>query len=183
MIQYGVGVHDGRPRVVANVDGRVVDLSRVQHLSSTAVASFLWAHRICRARGGTVVLRGANRRTLDLLRRTGLWRVLRLEATSGRDLGTWSKKWLETAGVNTLSPEIRTNSDGTITFNENDVLDSSAGDQGPEPSDPSTGPGGQLDLNDPNQVAITFLGESTIDGIKYYYYGTADSTVTLPTDL
>ncbi len=29
MIQYGVGVHDGRPRVVANVDGRVVDLSRV----------------------------------------------------------------------------------------------------------------------------------------------------------
>jgi anti-anti-sigma factor len=62
----------------------VVDLTRVQALSSTAVASFLWAHRICRARGGTVVLRGANRRTLDLLRRTGLWRVLRLEAVHGR---------------------------------------------------------------------------------------------------
>ena len=29
-----------------------------------------------------------------------------LEKTSGRELGTWSKKWLETAGVNTLSPEI-----------------------------------------------------------------------------
>ena len=29
-----------------------------------------------------------------------------LEATSGRELSTWSKKWLETAGVNTLSPEI-----------------------------------------------------------------------------
>ena len=27
-----------------------------------------------------------------------------LEATSGRDLGTWSKLWLETAGVNTLRP-------------------------------------------------------------------------------
>ena len=29
-----------------------------------------------------------------------------LEATSGRDLSDWSKKWLETAGVNTLSPVI-----------------------------------------------------------------------------
>lgn len=57
----------------------VVDLSEVHHLSSPAVASFLSAHRTCRARGGTVVLRGANRRTLDLLHRTGLWRVLELE--------------------------------------------------------------------------------------------------------
>ncbi|WP_243074977.1 aminopeptidase N [Microbacterium sp. SS28] len=38
-----------------------------------------------------------------------------LEATSGRELSTWSKKWLETAGVNTLSPEIATGVDGTIT--------------------------------------------------------------------
>ncbi|GAA1847423.1 aminopeptidase N [Microbacterium koreense] len=37
-----------------------------------------------------------------------------LEATSGRELGTWSKKWLETAGVNTLSPEITTDVDGLI---------------------------------------------------------------------
>ncbi|MFT4221118.1 MAG: aminopeptidase N [Microbacterium sp.] len=29
-----------------------------------------------------------------------------LETTSGRELDTWSRKWLETAGVNTLSPEI-----------------------------------------------------------------------------
>jgi aminopeptidase N len=29
-----------------------------------------------------------------------------LEATSGRELGSWSKLWLETAGVNTLRPEI-----------------------------------------------------------------------------
>ena len=50
------------------------------------MASFLWAHRICRARGGTVVLRGANRRTLDLLRRTGLWRVLRLDTERDRDV-------------------------------------------------------------------------------------------------
>jgi anti-anti-sigma factor len=51
-------------------------------LSSTAVASFLSAHRTCRARGGTVVLRGANRRTEDLLHRTGLWRVMQLESPS-----------------------------------------------------------------------------------------------------
>ncbi len=60
----------------------VVDLSDVQSLSSSAVASFLAAHRTCRARGGAVVLTGFNRRTEDLLHRTGLWRVLRLE-TSG----------------------------------------------------------------------------------------------------
>jgi len=73
-----------RDALLAGARRLVVDLTRVQHLSSTAVASFLWAHRICRARGGTVVLRGANRRTVDLLRRTGLWRVLRLETTRGR---------------------------------------------------------------------------------------------------
>lgn len=38
-----------------------------------------------------------------------------LEVTSGRELSTWSKKWLETAGVNTLAPEIVTDADGTIT--------------------------------------------------------------------
>ncbi|MFK4850737.1 aminopeptidase N [Microbacterium sp. ZW T6_19] len=37
-----------------------------------------------------------------------------LEATSGRDLSTWSKKWLETAGVNTLEPLIAEAADGTI---------------------------------------------------------------------
>lgn len=38
-----------------------------------------------------------------------------LEVTSGRELSSWSKKWLETAGVNTLSPEIAADVDGTIT--------------------------------------------------------------------
>ncbi|USQ75458.1 aminopeptidase N [Ornithinimicrobium cryptoxanthini] len=37
-----------------------------------------------------------------------------LEATSGRDLHTWSQLWLETAGVNTLVPQV-TSQDGTIT--------------------------------------------------------------------
>ncbi|WP_299951194.1 STAS domain-containing protein [uncultured Modestobacter sp.] len=57
----------------------VVDLTGVRQLSSTAVASFLWAHRTCRARGGAVVLRGVNRRTEALLHRTGLWRVMQVE--------------------------------------------------------------------------------------------------------
>ncbi|WP_414169207.1 aminopeptidase N [Streptoverticillium reticulum] len=38
-----------------------------------------------------------------------------LEETSGRDLRTWSKKWLETAGINILRPEIVTGDDGTVT--------------------------------------------------------------------
>lgn len=38
-----------------------------------------------------------------------------LEASSGRDLSEWSKLWLETAGVNTLRPEVSGDSDGTIT--------------------------------------------------------------------
>ena len=41
--------------------------------------------------------------------------LVELEKTSGRDLSTWSKLWLETAGVNTLRPELEVNADGTIT--------------------------------------------------------------------
>jgi anti-anti-sigma factor len=62
----------------------VVDLSQVSHLASPALGSFLWAHRICRARGGGLVLRGADRSTRDLLYRTGLWRVLQVQTKSGR---------------------------------------------------------------------------------------------------
>jgi aminopeptidase N len=38
-----------------------------------------------------------------------------LEKSSNRDLTTWSAKWLETAGVNTLTPRIETDADGVIT--------------------------------------------------------------------
>ncbi|MBO4255841.1 aminopeptidase N [Streptomyces griseorubiginosus] len=38
-----------------------------------------------------------------------------LEETSGRDLGTWSQKWLQTAGINILRPEIETDAEGVIT--------------------------------------------------------------------
>lgn len=38
-----------------------------------------------------------------------------LEKTSGRDLKTWSKSWLETAGINILRPSIETDAEGRIT--------------------------------------------------------------------
>ncbi|MEW1893476.1 aminopeptidase N [Streptomyces sp. NBC_00523] len=38
-----------------------------------------------------------------------------LEETSGRDLKSWSKAWLETAGINILRPHIETDTNGTIT--------------------------------------------------------------------
>lgn len=74
-------LHDA---LLAGARRLIVDLSRVHVLSSTAVASFLWAHRTCRARGGAVVLRGPNKRTEDLLLRTGLWRVMQMESPPRR---------------------------------------------------------------------------------------------------
>jgi aminopeptidase N len=38
-----------------------------------------------------------------------------LEQASGRDLSSWSKKWLETAGVNTLRPEYQCDAEGRFT--------------------------------------------------------------------
>jgi aminopeptidase N len=38
-----------------------------------------------------------------------------LEETSGRDLTSWSKEWLETAGVNTLRPAYEVDGDGNFT--------------------------------------------------------------------
>jgi anti-anti-sigma factor len=74
------GLHDA---LLAGARRVVVDVSAVSSLSSSAVASLLAAHRACRARGGGVVLTGTNRRTEDLLLRTGLWRVL-LPVDGGR---------------------------------------------------------------------------------------------------
>ncbi|RKS68230.1 aminopeptidase N [Actinomadura pelletieri DSM 43383] len=49
-----------------------------------------------------------------------------LEEASGRDLSQWSKEWLETAGVNTLRIEFKTDEDGCFTdimvLQEGDVL-------------------------------------------------------------
>lgn len=41
--------------------------------------------------------------------------MVELETASGRELDQWGKVWLETAGVNTLAPELTVDSEGTIT--------------------------------------------------------------------
>ena len=51
-----------------------------------------------------------------------------LEATSGRDLKHWSKQWLENAGINTITSEVKTAVDGTI---EEMVLIQTASDEYP----------------------------------------------------
>ena len=68
-----------RALVLAGARVIVIDVSDVDQLSSTAVGAMLGAHRVCRTRGGRVVLRNPSKRTLDLLRETGLWRVLGYE--------------------------------------------------------------------------------------------------------
>ena len=40
--------------------------------------------------------------------------LVELEATSGRDLGDWTRQWLQTSGVNQLRPVIALNDDGTF---------------------------------------------------------------------
>ena len=49
-----------------------------------------------------------------------------LEKTSGRELTSWSALWLETAGVNTLKPEIDTDDSGVIT--RFDIVQTAAAD-------------------------------------------------------
>jgi anti-anti-sigma factor len=69
-------LHDA---LMAGASTVVVDLTRVTTLPPAALATLLWAHRLCRSRGGAVVLRGADPSTAATLRRTGLQRVLRPE--------------------------------------------------------------------------------------------------------
>ncbi len=69
----------------------VVDLRGPGSLGSPALAGVLAAHRVCRARGGGVVLLGVDRRTADMLRRTGLCQVLQVRAEpppTKRDMST-----------------------------------------------------------------------------------------------
>ncbi|MBO1413713.1 aminopeptidase N [Streptomyces sp. FH025] len=55
-----------------------------------------------------------------------------LEETSGRDLKSWSAAWLQTAGVNALTPQVTTDAEGRIT--ELAVLQEGAADDSATPS-------------------------------------------------
>jgi anti-anti-sigma factor len=68
----------------------VVDLSAMTHLSSATVAALLLLRRRCRARGVAVVLRRPSRRSIDMLRRTGLQGVLPVEGVESRHPSTAS---------------------------------------------------------------------------------------------
>lgn len=70
-------------RNVIQAGGRVIvaDVGELRQLSSSAVAALLSTHRVCRTRGGGVVIRHPNRRILDLLKRTGLHHVFEIETT------------------------------------------------------------------------------------------------------
>jgi hypothetical protein len=68
----------------------------------------------------------------------------------------------------------RTGND-VVSFGTNNVLDVS-GAEGPLKSDPKGGPGGQIDFTLPEHLSIKFLGEETIKGVTYYYYGTDGTT-------
>jgi anti-anti-sigma factor len=58
----------------------VIDVSEISHISSTLLAALLDTHRVCRRRGGGVVIRHASRKMTDVLRRTGLDMVFEVEA-------------------------------------------------------------------------------------------------------
>ncbi|MGQ0465070.1 MAG: STAS domain-containing protein [Sporichthyaceae bacterium] len=70
--------------VTAGAQSIVVDASLVESLPSTAIATMLTAHRVCRRRGGGLLIRRPNRRILEQLDRTGLRHVLRVENTVER---------------------------------------------------------------------------------------------------
>jgi hypothetical protein len=70
---------------------------------------------------------------------------------------------------------------GEVTFAKNLVLDLS-GANGPKGSDPRVGPGGQLDLNAPDQQSVFFIGEKHIGETTYYYYGTENHAPVLGLD-
>ncbi|WP_246051215.1 STAS domain-containing protein [Nocardioides guangzhouensis] len=72
----------------------VMDLSGVTQLSSTGIAVLLWVKRRCAAREVGVVLREPSRRSVDLLRRTGLLGALAIEgldATASRGGGAGTR--------------------------------------------------------------------------------------------
>jgi hypothetical protein len=57
----------------------VIDLGGVERVSAPAIAAMLWAKRRCLARRVDLVVRNPNRRTLEMLRRTGLESALTMQ--------------------------------------------------------------------------------------------------------
>ncbi|WBQ03393.1 STAS domain-containing protein [Kribbella sp. CA-293567] len=60
----------------------VIDVSELGQISSSLLAALLDTHRVCRQRGGGVVVRHASRKMADRLHRTGLDRIFEVESTA-----------------------------------------------------------------------------------------------------
>jgi aminopeptidase N len=90
-----------------------------------------------------------------------------LEETSGRDMSAWAKSWLQTAGVNTLTPQPLYDAAGRIT--ELAVLQ--------EPPEPAGRAEGEAGLLRPHRVAIGLYRRDPARGALVRYAGTeADVT-------
>lgn len=61
----------------------VIDVSGMTQLSSATVAALLWIRRRCRSHGMVVVLRHPSRKSVEMLRRTGLQGALPVEQQDG----------------------------------------------------------------------------------------------------
>ncbi|GAA4919787.1 aminopeptidase N [Streptomyces coeruleoprunus] len=89
-----------------------------------------------------------------------------LEETSGRDLKNWSRKWLETAGINILRPVIDTDANGVITSfavkQEAPALP--AGAKGEPTLRPHRIAVGFYDLDDAGKLVRTERVELDVDG-------------------
>ncbi|WP_406494127.1 aminopeptidase N [Streptomyces sp. NBC_00846] len=110
-----------------------------------------------------------------------------LEETSGRDLKTWSKAWLETAGINILRPEIVTDENGHITsftvLQEAPALP--AGAKGEPTLRPHRIAIGCYDLDDAGKLVVTNRIELDVDGARTtvpFPAGTARPAVILLND-
>ncbi|WP_405663772.1 aminopeptidase N [Streptomyces sp. RK9] len=82
-----------------------------------------------------------------------------LEETSGRDMTAWSRAWLQTAGVNSLTPQVTLNAEGRIT--ELAVVQEAAG-----PAHQSAPPKGTSELR-PHRVAVGLYRREAGDLVRY----------------
>ncbi|MFE7229770.1 aminopeptidase N [Streptomyces sp. NPDC002405] len=83
-----------------------------------------------------------------------------LEETSGRDMGAWARSWLQTAGVNSLTPQVVLGADGRI--EELAVVQEAAG-----PAHQPAAPAGILELR-PHRVAVGLYQRSQVGALERY---------------
>ncbi|NEG70411.1 aminopeptidase N [Bifidobacterium choloepi] len=92
-----------------------------------------------------------------------------LEETSGRDLGAWSKQWLEEAGINTITTDLGVDDDGVITGlaleqtapTDHPVLRTHALNVGFYNEDPST-PDGTGKIVRTDEISLDVAGAKTL---------------------